>query len=171
MREIVGVFVHKEAVELHGMAPRGPADQDAALRDRVLEAGNRARERQRRLTDLTNRRVIDQLFAPDLATPRKQRPLRTGTVMGVSASKIYVTLDAPRIDVKVYVGDAGKSLDTWFTLSPGKAALLDEQGRPVVRVGDPIDLRVVRRDEPRDRWVLEPVAGIRPPVATVPGAR
>ena len=158
MREIVGVFVHKEAVERLGLQPRPPAAEDAALRDRVLDAANAARERQRRLTDLTNRRVIDQLFAPDLDAPRKQRRLRPGTVMGVSASKIYVTLDEPRIDVKVYVRDAGRALGgVWLTLSPGRGALRDPDGNPAFVVGAPIALRVVRRDEPRDRWVLEPV--------------
>ena len=31
--------------------------------------------------------------------------------MGVTSSKIHVTLDSPPIDVKVYVYDAGKALD------------------------------------------------------------
>ena len=63
--------------------------------------------------------------------------------------------------MKVYVGDAGKALDVWFKLSPGRGALVDEDGSPVLVVGDPIELRVVRRDEPRDRWVLEPVGTAR----------
>jgi ribonuclease R len=161
MREIVGCFVHKEAVELLGLAPRGAASSDDALRDAVMASANAARERQRRLTDLTNRRVIDQVLAPDLQLPRAERPLRPGTVMGVTSSKIHVTLDSPPIDVKVYVYDAGKSLNIWFGLSPGRAALVDEKKAPVFAVGDPIDLRVVRRDEARDRWVFEPVARSR----------
>jgi ribonuclease R len=161
MREIVGCFVHKEAVELLGLAPRSPTASDDALRDAVMASANAARERQRRLTDLTNRRVIDQVLAPDLLVPRAQRPLRPGTVMGVTSSKIHVTLDSPPIDVKVYVYDAGKALDIWFALSPGHAALVDEKKAPVFAVGDPIDLRVLRRDEQRDRWVFEPVARSR----------
>jgi ribonuclease R len=159
MREIVGVFVHKEAVELLGLAPRRPAADDDRLRDQVVDAANAARERQRRLLDHTNRRVLDHLFAADLGSRRADRPVRAGTVMGVTASKIHVALDAPPIDVKVYVGDAGRALGgVWLSLSPGRAALVDPDGRPVVAVGDPIDLRVIRRDDRRDRWVLEPVA-------------
>ncbi len=161
MREIVGVFVHKEAVELLGMASRRPAAEDAALRDQVLASANAARERQRRLIDLTNRRILDQIFAPDAALPRARRPIRAGTIMGVSSSKIYVTLDEPPIDVKVYVADAGRALGgMWLTLSPGRAALLGDDGAPIFTVGDTIELRLVRRDEPRDRWVFEP---LRPP--------
>lgn len=160
MREIVGVFVHKEAVERLGLAPHRPAAEDATLRDQVLASANAARDRQRRLTDLTNRRVIDQVLGPDIALARKDRPRRFGTIMGISASKIYVTLDAPRIDVKVYVGDAGRALGgIWLKPTPGNAALADDQGKPLFTVGDPIALRVLRRDEPRDRWVLEPVTG------------
>ncbi len=162
MREIVGVFVHKEAVELLGLAPAGAAAADAALRDRVLAAANAARERQRRLTDLTNRRVLDQLFAPDLELPRDRRPARAGTIMGVTASKIHVTLDEPPIDVKLYVGDAGRAVGgAWLTLSAGKAALCDEDGAARFLVGDPVALRVAGRDPRRDRWVLEPVGKVR----------
>lgn len=163
MREIVGCFVHKEAVEKLGMAPRRPEAEDAALRDQVLDAANGARERQRRLTDQTNRRVLDQIFAPDLALPRAERPTRTGTIMGVASSKIYITLDDPPIDVKLYAADAGRALGgVWLTLSPGRAALCAPSGEPLFTVGDPITLRLVRRDEPRDRWVFEPIMPPRP---------
>ncbi len=157
MREIVGVFVHKEAVELLGMAPRRPALEDAALRDQVLASANAARDRQRRLNDHTNRRVLDELFGADLALPLEQRPARFGTIMGVTGSKVHVGLDAPPIDVKLYVADAGRALGLWLEPSPGSAALLDDRGAEVLAVGDAIELRVVRRDVARDRWVLEPV--------------
>ncbi len=169
MREIVGVFVHKEAVELLGLAPRRPAEEDAVLRDRVLASANAARERQRRVTDLTNRRVIDQLFADDVAVPPAQRPVYSGTIMGITGAKIHITLDDPPIDVKLYVADAGRVYGAWLKPTPGGAALLDEQGAPVIVVGDPIDLRVVRRDDKRDRWVLEPVGERRRPRAAPPG--
>lgn len=166
MREIVGCFVHKEAVEALGMEPRRPATEDAALRDQVMEAANRARERQRRLTDLTNRRVLDQIFAPDLALPRAERPARTGLIMGVNSSKVYVTLDSPPVDVKLYAADAGRALGgVWLSLTPGKSSLAGPDGVPLFTVGDAIALRLVRRDEPRDRWVFEP---IKPAPSTTP---
>lgn len=157
MREIVGVFVHKEAVELLGMAPRRPALEDAALRDLVLASANAARDRQRRLNDHTNRGVIDELLGADLALPRDDRPVRPGTIMGITGSKIHVGLDDPPIDVKLYVADAGRALGLWLKPSAGGAALLDDRGAEVLAVGDEILLRVVRRDPARDRWVLEPV--------------
>ncbi|MCB9727167.1 MAG: hypothetical protein H6746_01655 [Deltaproteobacteria bacterium] len=51
MREIAGIFTHKEALELLGLAP---PDQDtaadAALREAVIEAANRSKEVQSQLT-------------------------------------------------------------------------------------------------------------------------
>jgi hypothetical protein len=79
--------------------------------------------------------------------------------MGVTATKVHVTLDDPPIDVKLYVADAGRVLGALLALSPAHAALTDEQGAPRLAVGDVIDLRVGRRDEKRDRWALQPVIG------------
>lgn len=158
MREVVGVFVHKEALELLGLAPRGTIAVDTALRDQVVAAANEARDRQRRIIDLTNRRVLDQIFGPELRQPRTARPMRAGTIMGITASKIHVTLDDPPIDVKLYVADAGRARGgVWLRSSPGRAALLGPEGNALFTVGDAITLRLVRRDEARDRWVFEPV--------------
>ncbi len=157
MREIVGVFVHKELVELLGMAPRPPAADDAALRDEVLASANAARDRQRRLNDLTNRRVIDHLFAPDMALAPADRPARGGTVMGIQGAKVHITLDDPPIDVKLYLFDLGKALGgAWLSPTPGNGGLQDKAGKLVLAVGDAISVRVVKRDDVRDRWVLEP---------------
>jgi hypothetical protein len=60
--------------------------------------------------------------------------------------------------VKLYAADAGRALGgVWLTLTPGKGALAGPDGAPRFTVGDTIALRLVRRDEPRDRWVFEPV--------------
>jgi ribonuclease R len=158
MREVVGVFVHKEALELLGLAPRGAIARDTALRDEVVSAANGARDRQRRLIDLTNRRVLDQIFGPELKQPRASRAVRSGTIMGITTSKIHVTLDEPPIDVKLYVADAGRARGgVWLRPSPGRAALLGPEGNALFSVGDAITLRLVRRDEARDRWAFEPV--------------
>ncbi len=157
MREIVGVFVHKEAAEVLGLAPRRSDADDAALRDEVLAAANASKDRQRRLNDLTNRRVIDHLFAPDVALPLESRPARTGTVMGIQGAKVHVTLDDPPIDVKLYLYDLGKALGgAWLSPTPGNAGLRDKAGKLLLAVGDPIAVRVVKKDEARDRWALEP---------------
>lgn len=151
MREVVGVFVHKETLEkLEG---RGSADVE--LRARVVASANRARDVQRRLNDAANRMVLDQIFADDLRRPLAQRPLHQGTVVGLAPGKVHVSLDAPTIDVKLYMGDVGRGLGGFLVLGHAGAALLAD-GKRVLTLGDALSVRVEGRDESRDRWVLVP---------------
>ena len=150
MREVVGVFVHKEAWErLSGQA--GAQRTDEELRARVVDSANRARSLQRELDREANRMVLDQMLGQDLR--EDPPPVRTGTVMGLTRSKVHVKLDDPALDVKVYVrhleGRAGR-----LDLGPGEVSLV--RGRQVVcRVGDPVGVRVVSHDDRRNRWRFE----------------
>ncbi|MBK8936183.1 MAG: RNB domain-containing ribonuclease [Polyangiaceae bacterium] len=154
MREVVGIFLHKEMLELLRLEPHAEDAVDAALRERVVEAANRGRELQRRVNDQTNRLVLDQLLSPDLA--QRERPARRGTVMGITASKLHVELDTPGLDVKVYVRDLGKQLGgVWLDLVHDGAALVRRDTKePICAVGDDVDVRVVSKDKGQDRWVL-----------------
>jgi ribonuclease R len=151
MREIVGVFVHKEALEKID----GRGTIDLALRSSVVESANRARDVQRRLNDAANRMVLDQIFGEDLGKPLAARPLHTGTVVGIAPGKVHVLLDEPHIDVKLYMGDVGKGLGGFLVVAHDGAALALD-GRRVLTLGDSVRLRVEGRDESRDRWVLVP---------------
>ncbi len=169
MREIVGVFAHKEAwekLEGHRPAPDG-WDDDEALRRQVVEAANRARQTQRELDREVNRRVLDQIFGDDLERPLERRPRHRGTVMGVSRSKVHVSLDQPPIDVKVYIYHLRRRLASFAPLR-GDARRLAQgrdritlrrgDGRRVHTVGDEVAVRVTGRDRGRDRWELELVS-------------
>ncbi len=134
MREVVGVFVHDQAWEAISGAP-ARIDGEDELRDRVIEQANRARDRQRRLTHGANLLVLDRLFGGDARHPREARPFRRGTVMGVTAGKVYVRLDNPPVDVKVYLDD-----------SPGQSG--------DVGIGDAVDVTLVDFDHRRKRWLL-----------------
>lgn len=157
MREIVGIFLHKQALEL---LAGGTADaEDLALRERVIESANRARDVQRRVTDLSNRLVLDRLFEKELARPVAERTRWLGTVMGLSGSKIHVLLDSPSIDVKIYWFDLGKAMGgAWLELADAGATLRVQKGKTLMRVGDPVRVFVSGRDTGRDRWVLLPDA-------------
>ena len=154
MREVVGVYVHAEACEKLAGRPLISFTESAALRDAVIEASNRAKDRQRTLTDQANRLVLDRLFARDLASAA--RPVRRGTVMGVAASKVYVAFDEPAIDVKLYIGDLGRVARSFMRLDEAGACLLDDRGRTVLAIGDEIALRCEGRDEVRNRFILLP---------------
>ncbi len=153
MREIVGVFVHKEAWERLG-APAGGRQHDEALRDRIIEASQRARSVQRALDGEANRMVLDQLFADDLA--RSARPRRVGTVMGVASDRVHVQLDAPPIDVKAYLVhvQAQRGEGPLRRTRDELGVARERDGAVLFRVGDAVAVQVIDHDVDRDRWAL-----------------
>lgn len=157
MREVVGVFLHKEMLELLG-APAAPSAGDVVTRDAVVVAANRAKARQKMVTDRANALVLDQLLGADLALSVDARPVRRATVMGLAGGKVHVQLDVPTIDVKLWVEDLAASLGVPLVEDDDGVRLLaplEPAGeRVVLRVGDAVDLRVARRDE-RGRWILD----------------
>lgn len=157
MREIVGVFLHGETIEAVGLG--GPAiPRDPALREAVVEAGNRARDVQRQISDAGNRLVIDRLLRADLGLPKDARPRRRATVMGIAGTKVHVSLDDPPLDLKLYLKELDEVLGgVWLKASEDGVALREQRtGREVFAVGDAIELRTMDLDRETDRWVFEP---------------
>jgi ribonuclease R len=158
MREIVGVFTHKELLELLGLEPPAPSAQDVRLRERVLQAADRAREVQRAITRAGERLALDFLLEGDQAQPRSLRPIRTGTVLGLDRSRLHVRLDTIPLELKVYTAHIERSLGCDYSATEDDLQLSPREGLgPRWRVGDPIRLRCGGRDPERDRWILEPV--------------
>jgi ribonuclease R len=162
MREIVGVYMHKETWEkLFGKTwtPPPPWDDDERLREQVIEAANQSHTTQKTLDNEANRRVLDQLFGDDLASTLADRPARPGTVLGISHAKVYVGLDEPPIDVKVYTDHVARQLG--IRVGQGRDGMtlrrLDTGAR-LYTVGDEVRLRVRGHDAERDRWDLELLA-------------
>jgi ribonuclease R len=160
MRELVGVFLHKEAVEmLTGVHPG--VEEDERLRAEVVEIANRAKDTQRRVQDLANEVVIDRVFRPELAKEPADRTSFVATVMGITSSKVHLRLDAPPIDVKLYLRDLGKELaprgrpPVWLEPDEHGVTLRERDGgRVVLTLGGAIEVRVRRRDDAQRRWVL-----------------
>jgi len=155
MREIVGVYVHRQCWEkLRGEPlPGSPKDgDDEKLRQAVIDASNRARNLQRSLDHATNRLVLDQLFEEDIHAQADR--WRRGTVMGMTRAKVHVQLDEPGIDVKI----CRHHLEQWMgerLKVEGNVSLRKEhETEPMVRLGQAVDVRVLGRDAQRDRWVL-----------------
>ncbi len=134
MRELVGVFVHKETWELLA----GHGDEDVELQERVMAAAQSSKQLQRKIDSSCERMALDQLFEQGDAWP--------ATVMGLSSTKLHVQLDDPPIDAKLYLRDwAGARAD---------GAVLRVEGRAVLRVGDSVQVQAYGRDAQRDRWQL-----------------
>ena len=155
MREIVGVFLHKELAEALGIERHDP-EGDEAIRALVIDAANRSKALQRRITSLANRLAIDQLFEQDAQLPMEKRPRRRGTVMGLTGGKIHVSLDDPPIDVKLYRRELERQAKSKIRLRSSGIEMRAEDGAKIARVGEAIDLFVLRQDAKRDRWILVP---------------
>jgi ribonuclease R len=154
MREIVGVFVHKELMEKMGLQPAILRDEDEALRQEVIASAARARDLQGTLDARINRLVIDRLLSRDLALPRDERPWRVATVMGITPNKIHLQLDEPFLDLKLYRADLEATMGSSLRPSPDLVALRDASGEARLIVGAPTRIRIERFDQERDRWVL-----------------
>lgn len=155
MREMVGVFLHKEAVELlTGVHP--PADQDEALRADVVKVANRSRETQRKVQNLANEVVMDRLFRPELAKAPAARTVYTGTVMGLAGSKVHLRLDTPPLDVKLLLFDLAPFFQGAWLEVADEGAVLRAKGTttPLLLLGQMVRVRIHKRDERNRRWVF-----------------
>lgn len=164
MREVVGIFTHKEALELLGLLP--PGSDDDTLRETVIDAANRAKELQHQLTKAANLLVIEPLLTADLALPEAERPRRAGTVLGLAPDKAYVLLDDPPLELKVYARDLGPR----YRLVEEASALVihGQSDAPdlVLRLGERVALTVTGRA--RDRFTLRPEPASAPALASPP---
>lgn len=149
MREIVGIFSHKELLEGLGLEPAAPADADVTLRAAVIDAANRSKSEQRAVEKAVDLMVLDQLLHADLdASPPRWR---RGTIVGVRATRLYVSLDDCAVDLKVYTDDLAAAHEASFDERDG-VALVGDGTRFVV--GDAVEARACRWDEGRRRFVI-----------------
>jgi ribonuclease R len=157
MRELVGVFLHKEAIELlTGVHPT--VEEDETLRAEVVKVANRSREMQRKVQDLSNEVVLSRLFTPELALAPQARTRFRGTVTGLAGSKVYVRLDTPPLDVKLQLFDLAPFFKgAWLEVAE-EGAVLRVKGTtaPLLRLGDELELAVHKRDEVNRRWLFAP---------------
>ncbi len=158
MREVVGVFTHKEALEQFSLVPAAKSPTaDEELRELVIQAANRSKQLQGRLNKDVIKLAVDALFEHDLHQPMTERPARPATVMGLSAHRLYARLDDPPVDLKVYLDDLQARLGVELALDDSEVELVARgASRPRFAIGDRINLRVADYDRNRHRWHLVP---------------
>jgi len=149
MREVVGVFVHKEALERLGLKAPGDSAEDRTLRETVIERANQAKWLQKQLNKEVNALVIGDLCRGDLAS---DSPTRHGTVMGLTPSKVHIQLDEPPVDLKVYIKALGAERGEKLRVDRSRISLRTEKGEPVCTLGDEVKVRVRAFDERQGRW-------------------
>ncbi|KAH3763456.1 Ribonuclease R [Pelomyxa schiedti] len=164
MREMVGIFVHKQACDFLGLQPASAATaeqhSDEQLCKHVVYGGNNAKLLQSQLVKDTNRLAIDHVLGADLLWPSAMRPLRAGIILGISVdkSRFFVQLENPPIEVKVYLNHLDKAGGDLFQIDQSAVSISNASG-DVFSVGDQILVRVVSGGchGVSDVWVLEPV--------------
>ncbi len=159
MREIVGIFTHKEALEMLGAIPPRDDQRDLETRDEVVHAANRSKALQRTLDKEALLLALDQLFADELSKDENQRRLFPATLMGMKSHLLYFLLDEPRVEVKVHLRDleemTGKK---WHCDGIGAEVLpAKDPANSPMRVGDLFHLRVHSYNRKRRYWLLNPL--------------
>jgi exoribonuclease R len=152
MREIVGIYSHKELAEKLGLQEPTPDEADIELREKVILASNRCKDIQKEIDHMVNSLVLDSLFRPELEFDPESRKHYNGTIMGMKDSRIYVMLDSPRIEIKVYTEDLERYSGRKFSY---RFHVMEETGaddKPLrFRAGDEIKIKVTGFDE-RGKW-------------------
>lgn len=157
MRELVGVYLHKEAVELlSGVHP--PAEDDEVLRAQVVEIANKARETQKRVSGMSGALLMRKLFTPELAKPPAERTVFVATVMGITSSKVHVRFDVPPMDVKLYMFDLAPYFQKAWLEPAEEGVVLRKKGTDQVflKLGEKMSLKLASEDPKTRRWIFAP---------------
>jgi len=164
MREIVGIYTHKELLEALGLEPPLDATTDTAIRAEVIEAANTAKQRQKQLAKAIEFAVIDAHLKDDLEHDsdhaQGQDPshssdhVHMGTVMGFRSGKVYVAIDDLAVDLKVYVEDLNEQYDTKYVIGDVSAEPLNVQ-QPSFILGDAVSVKARAFNAERRRFKLD----------------
>lgn len=153
MRELVGIFTHKELLELLGHGDHLPNDDDQ--QQKVVAKAGEAAGMQRKLTKAANRFAIDAVFETQLALDEAERPVHRGTILGLKNNRLYVELDDPPLEIKVYLDKLTAQGEPSGKVADDRTAFEADDGRRFV-VGDAIDLRLA--DAVDDRYLFAPAS-------------
>lgn len=151
MREIVGIFTHKELLEALGAVTPTDAAVDTQIRASIIEAANSAKQRQKQIGKAIEFAVIDDYLQRDLDKP--EPVTHSGTVMGFRSGKIYVAIDDLAVDLKVYLDDLSEQYNTDYSLQDACASPADSQ-RPLFVLGDAVEISARAFDPEKRRFQL-----------------
>lgn len=158
MREIVGVFTHKEAIDAEFERERATSrDEMRAIRERVIKASNSARNVQREVDKAVDSCAIAHVVSHDYDFEVSKRPHRRGTILGMKPSALYVRLDMPPIELKVYVKDIVESTGMNWRTNEAQTVIEREDGKTRYAVGDSIEVMVSSFEAEKKKWRVIPV--------------
>lgn len=157
MREIVGIFTHKELLEALGQQPsaytvdNAQAIDDDQLRDHIISVANQSRQTQKQINKRIEFIALQSVLDQDLAASHDVR--RKGIVMGFRKDRIYVNCESIATDLKVTTSDLQVQYKTEYQLDDVSAWPLDQQA-PSWLLGDEVEISVVAFDAGEKRFQL-----------------
>lgn len=156
MREVIGIFTHKEGLERLGLAEPTNSAADLVLRERAITTANAAKKRQNAMRKEALGLAIEQLLSDELNVSPEDRPIRVGAVFGLRSSKAYAALDDFPIELKVYRDDLEAAFGCKYRLNAAESCLAPVDGEgPSFGLGDEIRLRTKAYDPGRRRWTFD----------------
>ncbi len=160
MREIVGVYSHRELLEKLGIEKPDTEEDELLIREQVINSANRAKETQKSMDRFVNDLLLSSVFSGELELEVDKRPLHSGTILGMKETRMYVFLDSPKLEIKVYTEDieqaAGGKLERRDNILKLDGS---SSGKIVFKAGEMIELRLLSFDS-KGKWHFIP-GGIR----------
>lgn len=151
MREVVGIFTHKELLEALGnTAQDNHADQ--TLRAAVIESATNARQKQRQLDKKIEFAALFQTFSRELTT--KVFKEHIGTIIGMRQDRLYINLDDSAIDIKIYIDNLNDSFTTEYTIDYTTASPSSEKA-PGWELGQAVVVSLLRYDNEKTRFYFK----------------
>ncbi len=153
MREMVGVFTHKELMEALEFEPSWSREEDQAVRAQIIESANLAKSRQRKLEKAFQLEALQCFLKQDLNLPESDRPGRAATVTGMRGNRVYVHVDGFAMDIKIYLDDLGERCGCRYTVDDVSARPTVE-GQPVFIIGDGVRVTTQRWCAQKNRYLF-----------------
>ncbi len=157
MREIVGIFTHKELLEAMKCTVSGygvetsELQDDNTLRQSIIAVANHSRQTQKQI----NKRIEYIALCSELNSDLQSEspPARDGIIMGFKKDRIYVAVDSIATDLKVTVSDLQEHNGTHYEFSDLEAVPANEQA-PRWRLGDSVKVSTLGFDAEKNRFKL-----------------
>ncbi len=156
MREIVGIYSHKELLEKLGLEKPYIDENEILLREQIINSANRAKETQKSIDRFVNGLLLESVFKSELNMKLNERPRHSGTILGMKETRMYILIDSPRLEIKVYSEDiervSGCKIRYYDNVMELGADLSDTKK---YKAGEVIQLRLLSFDD-KGKWHFIP---------------
>ena len=155
MREIVGIFTHKELLEAMDCQVSSysvhPSElrNDHSLRESIIAIANHSRQTQKQISKRIEFIALRSVLGTDLEL--ESSPARDGIIMGFKKDRIYVAVESIATDLKVSASDLEEHLGTRYELNK-LAAVPENKQAPEWRLGDAVKVTTLGFDSTKNRF-------------------